>query len=285
MTPGAAAWRRFRRHRPAVLGAGLAALVTVATLAAPVLAPHGPTAILDPIALQLRPPSPAHPLGTDALSRDVYSRVLHGARVSLTVGVAAAALATIVAGAVGLAAGLLGPRTDAALMRSVDVLLALPRLLVVMTAVALWESLPLAALVGLLGATGWFALSRLVRSRVRELAAADFVTAAVALGADRLRLARHLLPHVGATLVVGATLDVGNIILLEAGLSFLGLGVAPPTPTWGGMILEGRSLMFNAPWVALGPGVALLLTVLAFNLVGDGLRDALDPRHRGAGLA
>ncbi len=277
--PGPAAWRRFRRHRPAVAGAGLAALVTLATLAAPLLAPHAPTAILDPVGLQLKPPSLAHPLGTDALSRDVLSRVLHGARVSLTVGVAAATLAALVAGAVGLAAGLLGPRADAAIMRGVDVLLALPRLLVVMTAVALWESLPLAALVGLLAATGWFALSRLVRSRVRELAAADFVTAAVALGADKVRVARHLLPHVGATLVVGATLDVGNIILLEAGLSFLGLGVAPPTPTWGGMILEGRSLMFNAPWVALGPGVALVLTVLAFNLVGDGLRDALDPRR------
>jgi peptide/nickel transport system permease protein len=278
VSPAREAWRRFRRHRPAAAGAALAAGIVLVSAAAPFLAPHPPTAILDPVGLQAVPPSLAHPLGTDALGRDVVSRLLHGARVSLLVGVAAAALAALIAGAIGFAAGLGGPRLDGALMRGVDVLLALPRLLLVMTLFALWDHLPLALVVALLGATGWFALARLVRARVRELARADFVTAAVALGAGRRRVARHLLPHVAATLLVGATLDVGNIILLEAGLSFLGLGVAPPTPTWGNMILEGRALLFSAPWVALAPGVALVCTAAAFNLLGDGLRDALDPR-------
>jgi peptide/nickel transport system permease protein len=130
----------------------------------------------------------------------------------------------------------------------------------------------------LIALTGWFGVSRLVRADVRRLLTEPWATATVALGGNRGRLVRHLLPHVAATIIVSATLDVGNIILLEAGLSFLGLGIGPPKPSWGNMILEGRELLFTAPWVALAPGIALTLTVIAFNLVGDGLRDALDPR-------
>ncbi len=273
-------WTRFRGHRPAVLGLAVAVAIALATLGAPLLTPHPPNAVLDPVGLQLQPPSAAHPLGTDVSSRDVLSRILFGARVSLSVGLASAMLAALLGGLVGFAAALGPAALDQTLMRGVDVLLALPRLFLVMAVFALWEGVPLVVLVALIGATGWFPISRLVRERVRQLATADFVTAAVALGGGRRRIARHLLPHVAATLIVSATLDIGNIILLEAGLAFLGLGVAPPTATWGNMILEGRSVVFSAPWVALAPGVALVVTVVAFNLAGDGLRDALDPRAR-----
>ena len=273
-----ALWTRVRRHRSAVPGAALAALVLAAALLAPVLAPNDPTAILDAVHGQLLRPSLAHPLGTDALSRDVLSRLLFGARVSLAVGLTSSVLAAVLGTLVGLVAGVSGERTDNALMRAVDVLLALPRVFLLMTAFALWEGVGFWALVALIGATGWFETSRLVRAHVRELRSADFVTAALALGGGRRRLARHLLPHVAATAIVSATLDVGGVILLEAGLSFLGLGLRPPTATWGNMILEGRDVLFSAPWVALAPGLALTATVVAFNLLGDAVRDALDPR-------
>jgi peptide/nickel transport system permease protein len=233
----------------------------------------------DPVGLQGAPPSLTHLLGTDAFSRDVLSRLLFGARVSLTVGIAAALAGAVIGGGVGLAAGLGGPLVDAGLMRAVDVLLALPRLLLLMAAFALWERVPLWATVTLIAATGWFETSRLVRAAVRQLRRADFVTASVALGGGRRRIARHLLPHVASTLIVSASLDIGGIILLEAGLAFLGLGTRPPEPSWGNMILEGRALLFTAPWVALAPGIALTATAVGFNLLGDGLRDALDPRR------
>jgi peptide/nickel transport system permease protein len=259
-------------------GGVAAGVVLLVALLAPLIAPHDPLAMPDPIHLRAASPSLAHLLGTDAFSRDVLSRLLFGARVSLTVGIASSALAVLIGGVVGFAAGL-GPRPlDAVLMRGVDVLLALPRVFILLAVLALWESAPLWAIVALIAATGWFGTSRLVRAHVRALASADWAAATVALGGGRRRLAWHLLPHVAATIIVSATLDVGNIILLEAGLSFLGLGLKPPTPSWGNMILEGRDLLFTAPWVALAPGLALTLTVIAFNLLGDGMRDALDPR-------
>ena len=271
-------WARVRRHRGALPGTTLATLVVAAAVLAPVLAPNDPTAVLDAVHGQLLTPSLAHPLGTDALSRDVLSRLLFGARVSLAVGLTSSLLAALLGTFIGLAAGVGGPRLDAALMRGVDVLLALPRVFLLMTAFALWEGVGFWALVALIGATGWFETSRLVRAHVRELKHADFVTAALALGGGRRRMARHLLPHVAATAIVSATIDVGGVILLEAGLSFLGLGLRPPAATWGNMILEGRDVIFAAPWVALAPGLALTATVIAFNLIGDALRDALDPR-------
>ncbi len=277
--PWTRALRRLRANRGAAAGALAAlALLAVAVLA-PLLAPHDPLAMPDPVGLRAAAPSLRHLLGTDAFSRDVFSRLLFGAPVSLTVGIASAALAVLIGGVVGFAAGL-GPRPlDAALMRSVDVLLALPRVFILLAVLALWESAPLWAMVTLIAATGWFGTSRLVRAHVQALKRADWAAATVALGGGRRRLVRHLLPHVAATIIVSATLDVGNIILLEAGLSFLGLGLKPPTPTWGNMILEGRDLLFTAPWVALAPGLALTITVIAFNLLGDGMRDALDPRR------
>ena len=256
-------------------------LIALIAVLAPVIAPHDPLAMPDPVRLRAVPPSSAHWLGTDAFSRDVLSRLLFGARVSLVVGIASALLAVMIGGAVGLLAGLGSASVDGALMRGVDVALALPRIFILMAALALWEGAPLGALIGLIAITGWFGASRMVRAHVRALVAEPWATATLALGGGRRRLARHLLPHVAATIIVSATLDIGNIILLEAGLSFLGLGIGPPTPTWGNMILEGRDLIFTAPWVAIAPGLALMITVIAFNLLGDGLRDALDPRGIG----
>jgi len=278
MNPWRSAARRFGRNRPAVLGAALVAALALAALCAPLLTPD-PLAQPDPVRLQDRPPSAAHFLGTDPYSRDVLSRTLHGARVSLVVGVGAALLAVTLGAAVGLTAGLAGRRTDELLMRGVDVALALPRIVLLLAVFAVWDEAPAAAVVVLIAATGWFQASRIVRAAVLSLREADFVSAARALGATKPAIVRrHLLPHVAAPVIVSASLDVGNIILLEAGLSYLGLGVRPPTPTWGNMIMDGKDVLFSAPWVALAPGCALVLTVVAFNIAGDGLRDAFDPR-------
>ena len=278
MSPWRAAARRFRRNRPAVAGAAVVIALALAAALGPLVTPD-PLAQPDPVRLQDQPPSAAHLLGTDPYSRDVLSRTLHGARVSLLVGVGAALLAVTLGAGVGLAAGLGGRRTDELLMRGVDVALALPRIILLLVIFAVWEQAPAGAVVVLIAATGWFQTSRIVRAVVLSLREADFVAAARALGARRPGIVRrHLLPHVAAPVIVSASLDVGNIILLEAGLSYLGLGVRPPTPTWGNMIMDGKDVLFSAPWVALAPGCALVLTVLAFNLAGDGLRDALDPR-------
>ncbi len=279
MSPWTEGWRRLCAKPAAALGGTVAGLLVLAAIAAPLLAPYDPLAMPDPVHLQLSTPSIEHWLGTDVFSRDVLSRILFGARVSLAVGIASSLLAVLVGGAVGCAAGLARPLVDNLLMRGVDVALALPRVFLLLAVFALWEGVPMGVVILLIALTGWFETSRLVRAHVRQLRGADFVVAATALGGGRGRVLRHLLPHVAATIIVSATLDIGNIILLEAGLSFLGLGMRPPAPTWGNMIMEGRSLLFTAPWVALAPGVALTLTVVAFNLLGDALRDALDPRR------
>lgn len=280
-------WTRFLAHRGATIGLALVIVIILMAILAPLIAPHDPLAMPDPVLLRAAAPSRQFPLGTDAFSRDVLSRMLFGARVSLVIGIASSLLAVLIGGSVGMLAGLGGPVLDGVLMRGVDVAMALPRVFILLAALALWEGAPLAAIILLIAVTGWFGASRMVRAHVRQLAAEPWATATVSLGGGRRRLVRHLLPHVAATIIVSATLDIGDIILLEAGLSFLGLGIGPPTPTWGNMILEGRDLLFTAPWIALAPGLALMVTVVAFNLVGDGLRDALDPRgiggsrHRG----
>ena len=272
--------RAARAHPAAVGGAAVLAAIALAAVLAPLLTAHDPLSMPDPVAGQRLAPSWGHPLGTDGLSRDVWSRLLHGARVSLAVGLGAATLSALLGGLVGLASGLARPALDAALMRTVDVLLALPRLVILMAVFALWEGMPVWAVLLCIASTGWFETARLVRGHVRTLRTADFVQAARALGGGPLRVARHLLPHVGATVIVSAALDVGDVILLESALAFLGLGLGPPAPTWGAMILDGRSFLFTAPWIAIAPGLALTVTVLAANLLGDGLRDALDPRRR-----
>jgi peptide/nickel transport system permease protein len=249
------------------------------------LALAGPLVLADPfrqfdlVDLQSAPPSAEHPFGTDQLSRDVLSRVVSGARVSLAVAAIAVALSISLGAMVGLVAGYLGGAVDAVLMRLVDGALAVPRLFLLLLVLAVPARVPLLALIVLIGATGWFATSRLIRAEVLRLREETYVRAAEALGASRRRIIfRHLLVNTAGPLLVAATLGVGDVILLEAGLSFLGLGVQPPTPSWGGMILDARPVLESAPWVGIFPGVMIMLTVLATNLVGDALRDALDPR-------
>ncbi|MBI2403014.1 MAG: ABC transporter permease [Gemmatimonadetes bacterium] len=260
---------------------GLAAvgLLYLIALLAPVLAPYDPAAQLDLVAGRLLPASLAHPLGTDALSRDLLSRLLFGARLSLSIAALAVVVAVTVGTAVGLAAGLAGGVVDAALMRSVDAALAIPRVFLLIVILALWEHGGIAALVLVLGLTGWFGTSRLVRAEVQSLKQRDFVLAARALGLPAWRIAlRHILPNATAPIIVSATLGVGNTILIEAALSFLGIGVRPPMPSWGNMIADGQAFLATAPWQAIVPGAAVVLTVMTFSVLGEALRETIDPR-------
>ena len=217
---------------------------------------------------------------TSISSRDLLSRLVFGARVSLAVGTLAMLVAVSLGAVVGLLAGYFHRWMDGVLMRLVDVGLAVPRIFLLLIAVSLWSQLPLAILVLTIGLTGWFATSRLVRAEVlsrRELA---YVDAARALGAPPARvILRHVLPNAVAPLIVSAALGIGSVMLLEASLSFLGIGVAPPTPSWGNMIADGKEQIATAPWTTLSPGLAIVLVVMALNAVGDALRDALDPRR------
>jgi peptide/nickel transport system permease protein len=225
-------------------------------------------------------PSATHLLGTDAFSRDVLSRVLSGGRVSLAVAMSAVVIETLIGVTWGLIAGLAGGWIDATMMRCVDAGLSVPRVLLLLAMLAAVPRVPVWALVVILGATGWFGIARLVRSEVRSLRAADFVLAARSLGATPTRLAlRHLLPHVTGPVVVAATLAIGQVIVLEAGLSFLGIGVQPPRASWGNIIGDGTEFIASAPWVSLAPGICLVIVVLAVSALGDGLRDAIAPRQ------
>ncbi|MGH7562364.1 MAG: ABC transporter permease [Gemmatimonadales bacterium] len=252
-------------------------LLALAALLAPPLLPD-PAAMPDVLA-GARPPTAAHPFGTDHLNRDILARVVHGGRISLAVAGLAVLLSATLGAMVGVAAGWFGGWIDAVLMRIVDGALAIPRLFVLLLLLVVWERIPVAALIVALGATGWFAASRLVRAEVLRLREEDFVRAAGGLGAGSGRtIFRHLLPNAAGPLLVASTLAVGDVILLEAGLSFLGIGVQPPTPSWGGMVLDARPLIVSAPWTAIFPGGAIVATVLAVNLLGEALQAALDPR-------
>jgi peptide/nickel transport system permease protein len=269
----AAAWR----HPQGRVGALILLIVAVAAIVGPWLLPD-PLSQPDILAGSM-PPGLGHPFGTDQLNRDILSRVVTGARVSLSVALLAVALSMTLGAAVGLVAGYLGGVVDAALMRLVDGALAIPRLFILLLVLAVWERVPVLALVLLIGATGWFATSRIVRAEVLRLREEAYVRAAEALGARRRRIIfRHLLPNVVGPLLVTATLAVGDVILLEAGLSFLGLGIQPPMPSWGGMILDSKEVLVSAPWAGIFPGLAIVITVLSANLFGDALRDAVDPR-------
>jgi peptide/nickel transport system permease protein len=275
MTAGGSFGRALRTPG-ARAGLALLALLVLAALAGPALLPD-PTAQPDVLGGAGLPPGTAHPLGTDQLSRDVLARLVSGARISLTVALLSVALAVTIGTLVGLLTGYAGGWVDAVLMRLVDAALAIPRLFLLLLLLAAWERIPLWALVVTIGATGWLATSRVVRAEVRRLATEPFVLGAEALGAGPMRVAfRHLLPNALGPVLVSATLGVGNVILLEAGLSFLGLGVQPPTPSWGGMIFDARETMHAAPWTMLAPGIAIAVTVLAANLVGEALRRATE---------
>jgi len=260
----------------------LGALLCFALLAlgAPWLAPTPPNAIpTDGLILSL-PPTVEHPFGTDPVGRDVLSRMLYGARVSLSVALLSVALSSLVGTTYGATAGWLGGRIDSLCMRLLDVALAVPRLLVLLVVSALWGTVPLGTLVLLLGLTGWYDVARLVRGEVRTLRERDFVLAARATGVRGARILwRHVLPHVWPTLVVTATLGVANTIALEAGLSFLGLGVQPPEASWGTILRDGNLPGGARWWLTVFPGTAIVLVVLACNALGDALRETLAPRQ------
>jgi len=256
------------------------AIVALSAVFAPLLAPYDPTAQLDIVRLQSQPPSLAHPLGTDPYSRDVLSRLLYGSRISLAVGLGAVLLAMSFGIAVGAVAGFIGGAVAAVLMRFVAAALSIPRLLVLIMVASLWGSLGLVPLTLLMAGTGWFAVSRLVRAETLALREREFIVAARALGASPLRiLVRHVLPNVAAPALVAATLGIANVILLEAGLSYLGIGVRPPTASWGAIIQDGAERVSDLWWLTLFPGLAILVTVFACNALGDALRDAFDPRQ------
>jgi len=255
-------------------------IVALSAVFAPLLAPYDPTAQLDIVRLPSQPPSVAHPLGTDPFSRDVLSRLLYGSRISLAVGLGAVLLAMSFGIIVGAVAGFVGGAVDAVLMRFVDAALSIPRLLVLILVASLWGSLGLLPLTLLMAGTGWFAVSRLVRAETLALREREFIVAARALGASPARiLVRHVLPNVAAPALVAATLGIANVILLEAGLSYLGIGVRPPTASWGAIIQDGAERVSDLWWLTLFPGLAILVTVFACNALGDALRDAFDPRQ------
>ena len=269
-------WRRLARDRWALAGLAIVLVLAVFALAAPWLAPGDP--VRGDLATSLHAPGATFLLGSDQQGRDVLTRILFGARLSLTVGVVSQAIALLLGLALGLAAGYYGRWTDAVIMRCADVTLAFPPLLLLIAiAAAVRPSLPVIFVV--IGVVGWAGMARLVRGQVLVTRSLEYVQAARALGASDARIvSRHVLPNVLAPVVVAATLGVGGAIMAEAALSFVGLGAAPPTPSWGAMVAEGRDLLRVAPWVSLFPGLAIGLTVVGINLLGDGLRDALAPR-------
>jgi peptide/nickel transport system permease protein len=278
--PWGAALARLRRDTAGMLALRFLIFVAAVALFADWLAPYAPNIQPDIIGLASRPPSIAHPFGTDMYSRDVLSRLVHGARISLSIGCLAVLLSITVGTAYGAIAGYAGGRADGVMMRVIDALLSIPRILVLLAIFALWGRVSLGALVLIVGLTGWFGTSRLVRAQVLALKTEEMVVAARALGARNRRILwRHILPGVTSTVVVAATLGIGNVIILEAGLSYLGVGVQQPTASWGNIISDGASNLAGLWWMSLFPGLAIVLTVMAFNIIGDALRDALDPRE------
>jgi peptide/nickel transport system permease protein len=277
----AIAARHFKKNKLAIAGLAVMIILYLITLLTPLIAPFDPAAQGDIITSRYLPPSSAHWLGTDKFGRDILSRVLYGARISLSIGFVAVGISMTLGTLIGAVAGYFGGWVDSVLMRFTDMMLAFPRLVLLIVVIAVFESPSIWLVVVVLGLTGWMGTSRIVRGEVLSLREREFVQAARALGMGDLRIIlRHVVPNTMAPVIVSATLGIGLTILTEASLSFLGLGVQPPTPSWGNMVADGRDALTEAWWIATFPGLAIVLTVVAFNLLGDGLRDALDPRLR-----
>lgn len=290
-TPHTVTARRVARRRPRipwpiVAACGFIAMLVVIAVAAPYLAPYNPER--GSLPARLEAPTPrgaddrAHLLGTDHLGRDVLSRVIYGTRVSLTVGFAAVAIGSLVGGTLGLVVGFHGGWVDEIAMTLADAQLAFPFILLAIGIIAVLGP-SFTNLIIVVGLSGWVTYARVLRAQVRSLRRREFVDAVIALGGSVSRIIiRHILPNVASTLMVIATLELARVIVLEATLSFLGLGIQPPTPSWGGMIQEGREYLDSAWWIAVFPGAALMLTSLVVSRAGDWLRDLLDPTLRGA---
>jgi peptide/nickel transport system permease protein len=271
-------WRRFKRYRPGMAGLVLIGLLVLIAIFAPVLAPYSPEKV-DTHRLG-EGLSWAHPLGFDGIGRDVLSRTIYGTRVALLVGLLSTAIAVSIGVTVGATAGYFGGWVDTLLSRIVDTLMAFPLLVLLVTLSAVFSP-SLKTTIIVIGVSVWASYARLVRADVLSIRERDYIQSARAVGADSRRIImRHVLPNALGPVIVIATLGIGGIIILEAALSFLGLGVQPPTASWGGDLSSARQYLEIYPHMAIAPGVMITITVLAFNFVGDGLRDALDPRQR-----
>ena len=277
---GPTVWKRFRRHRLAVVGLAFMALLVFVAIAAPVLGTQDPaqTSLSD----SLRPPSSEHYLGTDLTGRDVWSRLAYASRISLVAGVGSMAIAVLISLILGTLSGYYGGLVDMVIMRFTDVIMCIPSLIIVMALVAVIGP-GLLNIVIAIGVLGWTGATRLLRAQILAVREREFVIAGRCTGAsDRRIMLRHILPNAFAPVLVAATLGVAGAILTEASLSFLGFGILPPTSSWGEMLNSARSLtrLQENPWIWLPPGLMILLTVLAINFIGDGLRDSLDPRQK-----
>lgn len=270
--------KRFWKNRMAVAGGAIVVTLFVVSLFAPWLAPYDPNAI--DLKNVLAPPSGGHPFGTDPLGRDVLSRMVWGAGISLKVGFVATGIAILIGTILGALAGYYGRWVDALIMRFVDIMLCFPSFFLILAVIALLEP-SIWNIMIVIGLTGWMGVTRLVRADFISLKERDFVQAARVIGAGDFRIIfRHILPNAMASVLVTATLGVAGAILTESALSFLGIGVQPPTPSWGNILTAGKDNIDIAWWLSFYPGLAILITVLGYNLLGEGIRDALDPRLR-----
>ena len=270
--------RPFVRNKLTLAGVILVILLALAAFLAPVLSSHDPAAI--DLSRRLVGPSREHPMGTDQLGRDVFSRMLYGARISLLVGFVAVGISVLIGVFLGSVAGYFGGRCDTLIMRFVDIMLCFPSFFLILAVIALLEP-NIFTIMAVIGATSWMGVTRLIRAEILSLKEQEFILAARAIGAGPFRIiVRHLIPNAITPVLVSATLGIAAAILVESSLSFLGIGVQPPTPSWGNILTEGKSVLGIAWWLTVFPGVAILLTVLAYNLLGEGLRDFLDPRLR-----
>lgn len=279
----AAFWRDFRHNRLAIGGIVVLVVFTLLALFGPQI--NESILQIDPNAMdgeaRLSGPSLSHPFGTDRFGRDIFARIIVGTRVSLGVALLVVAVSMSIGLGVGLVAGVSGGWTDNILMRIVDTLLAVPTLFLILAIAARTQQFQLVGIVVVIGLTGWMGTARLIRGEVLSIKARDYILAARGLGATQWRIiVIYVLPNIVPVLVVAATLQAAAAILIESGLSFLGLGTQPPNATWGSMLNEYQQDIYRAPWMAVFPGLMIMLTVLSFNFIGDGLRDALDPRRR-----
>ncbi|MBI4436630.1 MAG: ABC transporter permease [Candidatus Omnitrophica bacterium] len=270
--------KRLLRNKLAFFGLVLVVLLALVALLAPLLASHDPSAI--DLSNRLVGPSWRHPLGTDQLGRDLLSRMIYGSRISLSVGFVAVGISVLIGIALGSIAGYFGGRIDTLIMRFVDIMLCFPTFFLILSVIALLEP-NIFTIMAVIGVTSWMGVARLIRAEILSLKEQEFILAARAIGAGPFRMiVRHLVPNAITPVLVSATLGIAAAILVESSLSFLGIGVQPPTPSWGNILTEGKSVLGIAWWLTLFPGLAILITVLAYNLLGEGLRDLLDPRLR-----
>ena len=271
-------WRRFLKNKMAVAGSLVVLLLFAVSLLAPWIAPCDPSMI--DLTQVLAAPSSAHLFGTDQLGRDVLSRMIWGARISLKVGFVATGIAILLGAILGAVSGYYGRWVDAVIMRFVDIMLCFPAFFLILAVIAILEP-SIWNIMIIIGLTGWMGITRLVRADFISLKERDFVLAARVIGASDLRIIFiHILPNAMASILVAATLGVAGAILTESALSFLGIGVQPPTPSWGNILTAGKDNIDIAWWLSLYPGLAILITVLGYNLLGEGIRDSLDPRLR-----